>query len=108
MSPEEALQLKTQVEELKTKLDAFLFEYNKTNYPSKMVISKDVDFERKVSYNGTLNISSLQLTSLGINKTPVSQQPSIADPTGGSTVDTEARTVINLMLDVFDAFGFTA
>lgn len=42
------------------------------------------------------------------NATPVVQQASIADPTGGATVDAEARTAINSILDVLDVFGFTA
>lgn len=41
-------------------------------------------------------------------ETPVSQQSSIADPTGGATIDAEARTSINSILDVLDVFGFTA
>lgn len=42
------------------------------------------------------------------NATPVSQQASIADPVGGGTVDSQARTAINSILDVLDIFGFTA
>ena len=40
--------------------------------------------------------------------TPVVQQASIADPAGGGTVDTQARTAINSILDVLDNFGLTA
>lgn len=42
------------------------------------------------------------------NKTPVAQQATIADPSGGITQDAEARTAINSILDVLDALGFTA
>jgi len=41
------------------------------------------------------------------NKTPVGQQASIADPSGGVTVDANARTAINSILDVLDILGFT-
>lgn len=41
-------------------------------------------------------------------KSPVAQQSSIADPAGGATIDTQARTAVNSILDVLDALGFTA
>lgn len=40
--------------------------------------------------------------------TPVVQQATIADPSAGATIDTQARNAINSILDVLDAFGFTA
>jgi hypothetical protein len=52
--------------------------------------------------------SSVRATKLGVAKTPVAQQTHIADPTGGATVDSQARTAINAILDVLDAFGLTA
>ena len=48
-------------------------------------------------------------TTLGfLGATPVVQQSSIADPSGGTTVDSQARTAVISILDVLDAFGFTA
>jgi len=43
---------------------------------------------------------------LGVNA--AAQQSHIADPSGGSTVDSEARTAINSILSVLETFGFTA
>ena len=40
--------------------------------------------------------------------TPAAQQASIADPSGGGTIDTQARTAINSILDVLDVYGLTA
>lgn len=41
-------------------------------------------------------------------KAPVAQQASIADPSGGATIDSQARTAVNSILDVLDNLGFTA
>ena len=40
--------------------------------------------------------------------TPVTQRSHIADPTGGSTVDTEARTAINSILQQLADLGLQA
>ena len=55
----------------------------------------------------TGNISGANLTATGtINLgDPVSF---IADPSGGSTIDAEARTAINSILDALDAVGIMA
>ena len=36
------------------------------------------------------------------------QQSHVSDPSGGTTVDAEARTAINSILDILEAFGFMA
>jgi hypothetical protein len=40
--------------------------------------------------------------------TPVAQQATISDPSGGGTVDTNARTAINTIIDRLQAFGLIA
>lgn len=42
------------------------------------------------------------------NKAPAAQQATIDDPSGGVTIDANARTAINSILDVLDVFGLTA
>ena len=42
------------------------------------------------------------------NKTPVTQQTKITDPTGGLVTDDVARDRITKIIDVLEAFGFTA
>jgi hypothetical protein len=42
------------------------------------------------------------------NATPVVQQSTISDPSGGTTVDAEARTAINTLIDRLQAFGLIA
>ena len=43
-----------------------------------------------------------------LGKAPVAQQSTISDPSGGGTIDTEARTAINSLIDALQAFGFIA
>lgn len=73
----------------------------------KTLVQKYVDEE---SGSSARSFKSVAITdSLGLfGKTPIGQQSSIADPTGGTTVDSQARTAINSILDVLDNFGFTA
>jgi hypothetical protein len=51
---------------------------------------------------------ALKVDKLGVAKVPVAPQTHIADVTGGATVDSQARTAINAILDVLEAFGLTA
>lgn len=39
---------------------------------------------------------------------PVVQQAKINDPSGGTTIDTQARAAINSLIDVFEAYGQTS
>ena len=43
-----------------------------------------------------------------LSASPVAQQSKINDPSGGSTIDSEARTAISSIIDVLEAFGFTS
>ena len=55
------------------------------------------------------DVFSVGATTVGFfGVTPATQQGSIADPAGGVVIDAEARTAINSILDVLDAYGLTA
>lgn len=54
-----------------------------------------------------MSFDSIRVDEFGIGKTPVTPQASISDPSGGAVVDTEARSAINSILNVLDAFGLT-
>lgn len=43
-----------------------------------------------------------------LGKAPVARQAAISDPAGGATQDAQARTAINSLIDVLQAFGFIA
>lgn len=60
-------------------------------------------------YAGDLTeFTSVKTSKFGLSVTPVSQQANIGAPTGGVTVDAEARTAINSIRTVLDNFGLTA
>lgn len=67
--------------------------------------ASDYGGEREI-WRGRASGTAPQLGVLGA--TPVSRQAHIADPSGGATVDTEARTAINSILVALELFGFLA
>lgn len=58
----------------------------------------------EVVKNGVAEINKLAVGGV----TPAAQQSKISDPAGGGTQDDEARTAINAIIDVLEAFGLTA
>lgn len=55
-----------------------------------------------------LQIGSEPMEKIGFfGTTPVIQESSVSKPTGGTTVDSEARTAIDAIIDVLDAYGLT-
>lgn len=91
--------------------------YLKDNFESRQI------FRKRVEFLGGFNLSNQTLSTGGspgltigeasdkvafFGEAPVGQQASISAPTGGTTTDAEARSAINSILSVLDAFGFTA
>ena len=128
MKPEEKKLLTDVARDLKlvsNKLDTFLDIYYRTNFPDKIVFEKDVEINSNFTFASSITLLDSQNivtgTSVGtkigttssqkigfFGATPVAQQSSIANPSGGVTVDAEARTAIVSILGVLDALGFTA
>ncbi|HWH31201.1 MAG TPA: hypothetical protein VNU01_00875, partial [Egibacteraceae bacterium] len=63
-------------------------------------------FSGEVEIDGALNHDGTTLGVLGA--TPVTQRTHIADPSGGITSDSQARTAINAILDLLEAYGLMA
>lgn len=62
-------------------------------------------------WSGTPGVQPLQIrgSALGFyNTTPVAQAANITNPTGGSTIDAEARTAIDSILAALEGIGITA
>ena len=53
-------------------------------------------------------IKELRAEKFGLSLIPIARQNSISHPAGGTTIDAQARTAINSILNVLDAFGLTA
>ncbi len=55
---------------------------------------------------GALNVTA---TTIGLyGETPTAQGSAVSDPSGGLTVDSEARTAINALIDRLQAIGIIA
>lgn len=67
--------------------------------------ASDYNGEREI-WRGRASGTAAQFAVLGA--TPVARQAHIADPSGGGTQDTEARTAINSILAALESFGFLA
>lgn len=46
--------------------------------------------------------------AVGTQTTTATTAVKIADPTGGATIDSQARTAIGAIIDVLEAFGLSA
>lgn len=73
----------------------------------KTLVQKYVNEEAGSSVRSFKNVAITDTFGL-FGTSPIGQQADITDPSGGTTVDTQARSAINSILDVLDAFGFTA
>lgn len=58
-----------------------------------------------ININGDINHDGDKIGFFGT--TPVSQEPAITSPSGGSTVDSEARSAIGDLIGVVEAYGLT-
>ncbi len=93
--------LQEQVMTMQRELDALRGDYYKDNYPSKIIFRKDVEMQ------GTFTQATVNpTTSFGLGVTPVGTQSAIANPSGGSTIDTECRNAVITMLGNDRLFGF--
>lgn len=63
------------------------------------------EFEKDVLISGVITSTSPKIGFF--SKTPAAQQAAIASPTGGGTIDTQARTAIDAIRNVLINFGFT-
>lgn len=117
------------VNTLNNTLSSFLTIYYQTNFPSRMIVTKDFEVTGSFKINGKL-IADITLdegvdivtgtttgTKFGtattqkigfFGATPVGQQSAISAPAGGATVDAEARTAINSLRALVQTLGFTA
>lgn len=60
----------------------------------------------ELELDGAFNHDGASFGALGVN--PAAQRAHVVDPSGGATVDAEARTAINAILVTLETFGFHA
>lgn len=96
MTPEE----KKLLEDTAKKLDTFLDLYYKSHYVDKDVYANKVYFRNDV-YLPTK-------TAFFGSNTPVAKQAAISTPSGGATVDAQARTAINTIITTLSSLGLTS
>lgn len=117
--------LKQQVEDLQKEVAELKDLFFKGNYSTLQVFSKVVQFDAgtiqnsDITLKGGKNIIFDRTTGSSIGTdhmekisvygvTPIIQQNAITAPTGGTTVDTQARTAIGTIINVLKNFGITA
>ena len=92
--------LENEVQSLKKELSSFKDVYYRTNmidkqiYMNKAYFKNDVYLPSKIAFFG--------------GNTPVAQQTAISSPSGGSNIDSEARTAINSIITKLQTLGLTA
>lgn len=64
-------------------------------------------FKNDMQITGDLTVDGA-LTTAGDAVASGTQAAKINDPAGGATVDAEARTAINAIIDALEAFGISA
>lgn len=101
--PEEIVQLKQRIGELERKIN-ILF------YSDRYIFSRDIEMESgrniQLSTNVGTQLASASNQLLGFwGTSPVDKPATISDPSGGVTIDSEARTAIIAILDLLQETG---
>lgn len=85
--------MQEEINQLRKELDELKSVIYKDNFSSSQIFRKDISFFGKVGF---------------YNKTPIAQHGAITSPSGGATIDSEARTAINSIITVIKNIGITA
>lgn len=103
MKPEEKqllMEVSAKVDNLTRAFSDFREESIRFNFPSQQIIDKDL----MVMGNLKTDVRS----KLGFyGKTPASQPAGISAPSGGATVDSQARTAITSIINALNSLGLT-
>ena len=114
MTPEQEKLLK----DTALKLDTLLDLYYRTNLIDKTIFPRQVYFEDRVFMPNTtisaggspgLKIGNASTEKLGFfGETPVAQQGAISAPSGGATIDSQARAAVSSVITALQNLGLTA
>lgn len=105
MTPEELKRLN----DIEKKLDQFFDVYYRTHFIDKDIFSNRVIINNKLEIRDGVQMGNATTSLNGFyGATPVDQPATIADPAGGVTVDSQARTAINTIIDRLQELGLIA
>ena len=96
--PNENDNLKEQVAQLQKEVAHLTDLYFRTNGIDNSTFSVDVKMNNSVYFGKAGKVGFF-------GKTPILQGATIADPSGGATVDSQARTAINSLIDRLQDLG---
>lgn len=115
MTPEEKLQLDTlqrNLEQLTTAFNSFVDVYSRMVFIDKVVLTKPLVLRNTyILAEGSdgLRFGKASTDKIGLyGATPVVQAAAITAPTGGATVDTQARSAISSIITALHNLGITA
>lgn len=104
--------MQEEIQQLKDELAQFKAMYFRDRTESSVGFRNKIeliDADIELSNGRGTKIGTTPLQKLAFyGSTPVVQQASIPDPSGGVTEDTQARATISSILDLLDTYGLTA
>lgn len=104
MTPQE----KQEFEKIKNDLANLMDVFYSGDFPDKKVFSKKIVTDGGIDLTGTVVVGEVGGYVSLYGETPVTQAAAITAPSGGATVDSQARTAINSILTALTNIGITA
>lgn len=111
-------ELQQQINQLRRALQSLADIHSRTHFIDKDVFSNPVYFNNKVLFkdNSSISLGANLGTKIGLagerigflGASPIARQSAITPPSGGATVDSQARTAINSIITVLQNFGLTS
>ncbi|MCP3684630.1 MAG: hypothetical protein GY861_18340 [bacterium] len=107
MTPEQELQFEKLIKDVQYLMDM----ESKDNFSDLKIFRKKVEFKNDVTFANDMSFGG-EVTfedKVGFyGTTPVAQQSSVTTPSGGATIDTQARSSIGEIKIILDNYGLTA
>lgn len=100
--------LQQQVNKLEQEVETLKKLFYKDNYSDLEVFTKKVQFKSDVNLGSSVGISKDKVGFYTKASAPIAQQTTFTSPTGGATVDAEARTAISAIKIILTNVGLTS